>query len=170
MTLQTRLANLSTRISTQVKLLNTLLNGNAADNSALVTTAKANLVEAINEVKGIADAAAGGGVSINDLATNTTQAWSSQQVSDFVTNLTNGILDGAPAALDTLNEIAAALQDDENSVANILTEQALRVAVTAQTFTAPQQAQARTNIGAQASADIGDPDVDLVAIFDAGLV
>ena len=50
-TLQVRLQDLATRIATEVKALRTLLNGNAADNSALITTVKTNLVAAINEVK-----------------------------------------------------------------------------------------------------------------------
>lgn len=39
----------------------------------------------------------------------------------------------------------------------------------AQTLTAPQQAQARANIAAQDAAAIGDPDQDLVAVFNAAL-
>ena len=37
----------------------------------------------------------------------------------------------------------------------------------AQTLTAPQQTQARANIGAQSAAAIGDPDRDLVADYTA---
>ena len=51
-TLQTRLQDLATRIATEVKALRTLINGNAADLTALTTTAKSNLVAAINEVDG----------------------------------------------------------------------------------------------------------------------
>lgn len=50
MSFVTNVQNLATRISSEVKALRTLINGNAADNSALTTTAKANLVAAINEV------------------------------------------------------------------------------------------------------------------------
>ena len=35
---------------------------------------------------------------------------------------------------------------------------------------APEQLQARTNIGAVASADIGDTSTDFVAIFEAQLI
>jgi hypothetical protein len=39
----------------------------------------------------------------------------------------------------------------------------------AQVLTAPQQLQARTNIGAVASSDVGNTDEDFVTIFNAGL-
>lgn len=48
--LTTRLTDLTTRIATEFKSLRTLVNGNASTNGALKTTAKGNLVAAINEV------------------------------------------------------------------------------------------------------------------------
>lgn len=80
MSLVTNIQNAMTRVATEIKALRTLINGNASDLSSLTTTAKTNLVVAINEVKGLADSAAGGGVSINDAATNTTQTWSSSKI------------------------------------------------------------------------------------------
>ena len=59
MSLSTNVSNLATRIATEVKAIRTLVNGNVADLSALDTTAKNNLVAAINEVKGLLDTAAG---------------------------------------------------------------------------------------------------------------
>lgn len=56
--LTTRLTDLTTRIATEFKSLRTLVNGNASTNAALKTTAKGNLVAAINE---IFDKAAGAG-------------------------------------------------------------------------------------------------------------
>lgn len=53
-TLETRLRDLATAVGTQVKALRTLINGNVADLSALTTTAKNNLVAAINEVRALA--------------------------------------------------------------------------------------------------------------------
>lgn len=65
MSLATNLTDLATRISTEVKALRTLINGNQVDLSALTTTAKNNLVAAINEV----DAAVGAGspTTLDDL-------------------------------------------------------------------------------------------------------
>jgi hypothetical protein len=40
----------------------------------------------------------------------------------------------------------------------------------AQTLTATEQAQARSNIGAVAAADVGDTDTDFVAIFEGALL
>ena len=72
------------------------------------------------------------------------------------------------AALDTLAELAAALGNDPNFSATLATQIANRVRFdAAQTLTAPQQTQARANIGAQSAAAIGDPDHDIVADYTA---
>lgn len=92
-----------------------------------------------------------------------------------VTNLAtfvNAILvDSAPGTLDTLNELAAALADDPNFATTINNALALRVRVdtAAQGLTGTQQSNARTNIAAQASADIGDTATDYVALFEGAL-
>lgn len=53
----------------------------------------------------------------------------------------NGLLDGAPAALDTLNELAAAIADDANYAATMTTALAGKASLAAaNTFTAPQLA------------------------------
>lgn len=65
MSFQTNVTNLAIRIATEVKALRTLINGNAADNSALTTTAKANLVLAINEVN--AKPSGGGATALSAL-------------------------------------------------------------------------------------------------------
>ena len=63
-----------------------------------------------------------------------------------------GLRDGAPGALDTLDELAAALGDDPNFAATIATALGSRVrGDAAQTWTDAQKLQARSNIGAQAS-------------------
>ena len=65
------------------------------------------------------------------------------------------MVNGAGAALDTLNELAAALGNDPSFAATIATEIANRVRFdAAQTLTSPQQAQARSNIGAASAADV----------------
>ena len=170
MSLDQNLQDLAVRTATEDKALRTLLNGNAADLAALTTTAKTNLVAALNEIKAIADAAAGGGVSINDAATNSTQTWSSQKISDSISAAIDALTSGAPTALDTLNELAAAIGDDANFAATITTALGNRVRWdAAQGLTSPQQAQARSNIGAQDAASIGPTDTDYVAIYEAAL-
>ena len=106
MSLSTNVTNLATRVGTEVKALRTLLNANAADLSALTTTAKGNLVAAINELQA---ALANAGAHINDAATNTTETWSSSKISTQITAALSALTTGAPAALDTLDELAAAL-------------------------------------------------------------
>ncbi len=65
MSLETNLTNFATRVATETKALRTLINGNATDLTALTTTAKSNLVAAINELNAEIDAITAGGVATN---------------------------------------------------------------------------------------------------------
>ena len=170
MTLEQRLVALAQAMGADVKAL-LAAQGSL---SALTTTAKASLVAAVNELKTAVDAAAGGGVSIDDGAGDgaTGVTWSADKIFDAIevakTAVKNDLTAGAAAALDTLSELAAALNNDPAFAATIAAEIANRVRFdAAQTLTAPQQAQARANIGAQSAAAIGDPDRDLVADYTA---
>ncbi len=175
-TLQTRLQDLATRISTEVKALRTLLNGNAADNSALITTTKTNLVAAINEVKAQANSlAASGGATINDASSDsTTQTYS---ITKIVTSIAEAraavkaeILGGAGAAFDTLKELEDLLTTSGSDLAALTTAMGNRVRFdAAQALTAPQKVQANANMGSLSLVQSGDPDANLVAIFEAGL-
>lgn len=169
-TMETRIRDLATRIGTQCKALGVLINGNVADLSALTTTAKNNLVAAINEVRALA--LAGGSSVINDGSTGTSSAWSSSKTDSEITARVNAVLGAAtPTTLDTLKEIASALGDDSNFAATMTAALGKRVRVdAAQTFTAPEKAQARSNIGADiTSAEIGNPDTDFVAVFNTAV-
>ena len=170
MTLEQRLIALAQAMGADVKAL---LQAQGSL-SALSTTAKNNLVAAINELKTAVDAAAGSGVSIDDGAGDgaTGVTWSADKIFDSIAAaklaVKNELVDGAAAALDTLTELAAALGNDPSFAATIAGEIANRVRYdAAQTLTAPQQTQARANIGAQSAAAIGDPDRDLVADYTA---
>ncbi len=170
MTLEQRLIALAQVIGADIKALN-LAQGSL---STLATTAKASLVAAVNELKTAVDAASGSGVSIDDGAGDgaTGVTWSADKIFDAIeaakTAVKNDLTAGAAAALDTLSELAAALNNDPAFAATIAAEIANRVRFdAAQTLTAPQQAQARANIGAQSAAAIGDPDRDLVADYTA---
>lgn len=166
-TLEQNLADLTTRISTEMKQLHVFINGNAADLSGLTTTAKSNLVAALNELK----AAIAGASGINDAALSTSTSYSSQKTVDTITAAIAAVVDGAPTALNTLKELADKLASDDTALSAILTSLDNRVRVdAAQTFTDAQKTQGRANIGAQDAAAIGDPTRDLVAIFNAGLV
>lgn len=157
----------------------------------LNTTDKSNLVAAINEVLS-AIASAGGGdlLSANNLsdlasaiaARSNLDVGSTSEVTAEIAAAVSGltlsalggldqsevdarvqtIVDSAPAALDTLNEIAAALGDDADFSATIATQMGNRVRFdAAQSLSLPQQFQACTNIG------VGDPEADYLATYVA---
>ena len=170
MTLEQRLIALAQAMGADVKAL-LAAQGSL---SALTTTAKASLVAAVNELKTAVDAAAGGGVSIDDGAGDgaTGVTWSADKIFDAIeaakTAVKNDLTAGAAAALDTLSELAAALNNDPAFAATIAAEIANRVRFdAAQVLTAPQQTQARANIAAYGAAEIGNPDADLVAAYNA---
>lgn len=166
---ETQVDSLTTNIATAVKANNTaiaaktdntVVNAHISDTtdshdassvSVLDTAAlytAADVEAALAEVMNVANAAAGGGVSINDGVTNTTATWSSQKVTDYTAVQVNALVDVAPAALDTLNELAAALGDDPNFAATMTTALALRLRVdAAQAFTTIQKDQGKANLG-----------------------
>lgn len=168
MSLELRLNALATAIGEDVKAI-IAARGSLA---ALNTAAKNSLVAAINEVLGVAQAAAGGGVSINDAAGDgaTTVTWSANKIFDELaalrTAVINDLTNGAGAALDTLGELATALGNDANFATTIATQIAARVRFdAAQTLDPAQQTQARANIGAAAASGtggVGDAERNLV--------
>lgn len=177
MSLETRIVALAQAVGADVKAL-TAAQGSL---TALNTTTKTNLVAAINELVTLVN---NSGVSINDNAGDgdTGVTWSADKIFDSIeaakTAVKNELVNGAAAALDTLNELAAALNNDPNFAATIATEVANRVRFDAvQTLTAQQQAQARDNIGAAAASDLntlttglGNYDRDYVADYTAAKV
>lgn len=171
-TLETRLKDLATRIATECKSLRQMVNGNTADLSALSTTGRSSLVAAINELKAGLDAVSGGTAIDDSLIASTDRTYSITKIRDVVSSAIAALTTGAPGALNTLDELAAALGDDANFSATITTALANRVRTdtNAQGLTAAQQANARTNIGAFGATEIGNPDTDLVATFTTGLI
>lgn len=167
MSLVTQLQNLATRVATEIKAVRTSI-GTLAN---LTTTAKGDIVSAVNEVKADVDAAAqSGGAAINDTGTSTSTVWSSSKTDTEIGSRVSALVDTAPATLDTLNELAAALGDDPNYASTTAAALGKRVRVDAvQAFTAGEQTQARSNIGAQDAAAVGDTATDFVATFEAGL-
>ncbi len=184
MSLQTRLQDLATAVATDIKQLKVWVTGSSSGSLAgLTTTAKTDLISAINEVNAKptsgsppdATEATKGVVALASLAevaagVDTAKAVTAQGVHQERLALKNEILGaGVPAALDTLDELAAALGDDANFGATVTTALANRVRTdtNAQGLDATQQANARTNIGTVAASDIGDPTIDLVAVYTA---
>ena len=165
MSLQTQITNLATRVGTECKAIRAAM----GDKASLSTTNKTSLVAAINElVSTIASA-----TSILDTATtgDTSHTWSANKIIAEINAAKSAIINGAPAAYDTLIEIATQLSSDQTALGNLLTAVGNRVAFDqAQTLTAPQKAQAIANIGAVSATDVGNVSADFVATFDAALL
>lgn len=175
MSMETRLIALAQAIGADIKLINTAI----GDVTSLSTTAKTSLVLAVNELKAAIDTLSAGAAGIDDLAGdgNTTATWSANKIYDELIAaqqaVKDEILGGAGAALDTLNELAAALGNDANFAASIAAELTNRVRVDqAQAFTELQKTQGRDNIGAASAANltalttaVGDTDHDFVADY-----
>jgi hypothetical protein len=154
--LQTRLQDLATAVATDIKQLKVWVTGSSSGSLAgLTTVAKTDLVSAINEIN--AKPAGAGDVTQADL-----DAATAQVKADILGA-------GVPAALDTLDELAQALGDDANFGATVTAALAnrVRVDIDTQGLDPIQQANARTNIGTVAASDIGDPTIDLVAVYTA---
>ncbi len=159
MSLETKIIALAQAIGADIKDLRT----KQGDLTALSTTAKGNLVAAINELYGLLGSS---GAVIDDNAGDgaTSVTWSANKIFDSIAAasaaLKNELVDGAGAALDTLKELADALNNDPNFAATIASEIANRVRYdAAQTLTAAQQLQACQNIG------VGNPERDFVADY-----
>ena len=159
MTLAAQINSLASGIGADIKDLRT----KQGTLTSLSTTAKANLVAAINELYSMLGNA---GVQINDTAGdgNTTETWSADKIFDTIEAaklaVKNDLVAGAATTLDTLNELAAALGNDPNFATTLATEMGKRVRFdAAQTLSAAEKLQACNNIG------IGDPETDFAATY-----
>ena len=163
MSLTTRIESLVIRVAQEFNDVRAKA-GNLAN---LTTTDKSNLVAAINELK----AAVVSSAVIDDAHVAATTTYSSNKIVSLLDALKSEILGGADAAYDTLVEIQQLLQNGTSGLDALLTAVNNRVRFdAAQTLTAPEQAQARSNIGAVAASDVGNTDTDFVAVFEGALV
>lgn len=163
-TLQVRITDLATRVATECKSIRAAILSTEGDLSTLTTTQKSTLVGAINELKS-AISSMGATLTINDSASNSTQVWSSTKVAAAIAQAKSDLINGAGTALDTLQELSAALGNDANFASTMTTALSLRLRYdAAQTLTAGQMTQACANLG------IGEPNTDFVSTFNAGLV
>jgi len=104
--METRVAALVRAAGTRVK---TILE-NIGDLTTLSTTEKTSLVGALNELKVAIDSSS----TISDTTTALTSTWSSSKISSTISTAISNLVNSAPSALDTLNELAAALGNDAN--------------------------------------------------------
>ena len=166
MSLESKIIALATAVGVDVKALYTK-NTEQGTLASLTTTDKANLVAAISEIHDEMTAHNAGAVAIADgSTTSTTNTWSVAKIEAVVNAakvaVTDSILDGAGAALDTLNELAEALGDDANFATSMATALGNRVRFdVAQALDATQMAQAYENL------DLGDPDANFVTSYAA---
>lgn len=219
MSLATNVTNLATRVATEMKSVRTLVNGNATDLSSLTTTAKANLVAALNELKTDLTSLSGalssyetsndadissiqGDIStinstlvslqnaidtldvsgqvnaiIDDTGTSASKVWSSTKTNSEITAAVAAVVDAAPASLDTLNELAAALGDDASFAATITALIGGKAdAVHSHAISDVTGLQSALDSKASASAlstlttNVGDTTTNYVTTFEAGLV
>jgi len=162
MSLQTQIHSLVIRLSDEFKPVYQKI-GNL---SSLSTTDKSTLVAAINELKAAIVTVA----VIDDAQISTATTYSSSKIVERLDALKTEILGGADAAYDTLVEIQQLLTNGASGLDALLAAVNNRVRFdAAQSLTALEQAQARSNIGAVASADVGDTSTDFVAIFETAL-
>lgn len=165
MSLTTQISNLAVRIATECKSIRSV----TGDKASLTTTDKTSLVAAVNELK----AALSGAAGILDSAGvgDTSHTWSADKIITAISAAKSELINGAPAAYDTLLEIANELSTNGGAITGLLTAVGNRVAFDqVQTLTAPQKAQAIANIGAISAADVGDVTTNFVTTFEAGLV
>ena len=90
----------------------------------------------------------------DNMASNSaTKVASQQSIKAYVDSQVSGLVDSAPTALDTLNELAAALGDDASFSTTMTTAlgNRLRVDTNSQGLTATQQGYALDNLGITAS-------------------
>ena len=165
---------------------------------SLTTTDKDSLVDAINEV--VASLAALRQVvesktEIDDSVATATNVWSAlkttTKISESCAAVKNEILNGAGAAYDTLSELATLITTNQSAIQALQGIAAGHVKFdAAQSMTAAQKTQARSNIDAASTAEVaeakkagtdasaaletfkgevGDPHIDLVSIFNNGV-
>ena len=130
-----------------------------AERGALVglsTQHKASIVGAINELETKIVAAAGGAVSSSVV---------DNKIQTAIAGLKTEIMgDNVPAALDTLKEIATAIQNDQTATAAMATAIADRIKLdSVQQLTAQQKQNVETTL------NLGNTGVDLVSVFNQAL-
>ena len=163
MTQEQRLVALAQQIATVAKGIN----AKVGDVTTLTTTQKSNVVSALNELKSTIDSLPGVSSIIDDATSSLVKTYSSTKINDLITTAITNLINGAGTDADTLKELA------DKIVALAQTDNGLVSGMIVQAFTAPQQAQARANIGSASASDlstlttnIGNTDRDFVADFN----
>jgi hypothetical protein len=130
---------------TRIAALASAIGADIGDLGSLTTTETSNLVGAINEIVNAANAASG----IDDSTTAAGSTWSSNKIVSELAAAISNLATGSPATLDTINEIAAALEDNPDVI------QAIRDLITANANTITTLAAA-----------VGDTNADFVSTYN----
>ena len=152
MSLVTRLGDLITRTGAEFKAIRTLISGSGTGTVSALTTTATDLVGAINETRTELSGIASLTIAINDLGVAPSTVWSSQQI-------TNELAATLAAAEATANDaVVAALEgEDLSDLADAVAANAandLNLATAASVYT---------------RAELGEPDTDLVALFNTAI-
>ena len=147
-TLSSQISALATQVGSDVKQII----ANIGDLNQLTTSEKTSLVVALNELKASITQASN---LINDSATGTTTTWSSSKISTQIQAAVNGLINGAPETLDTLKELATAIETNKDAITALQSIANGHVKFNeAQSLEPQQQKTARDNIGAAAAGDV----------------
>lgn len=112
MSVQTKLTILVNNIITSINNLDSYI----GDLSSLPTTNKTSLVSSLTELKNIVDLKA----TIIDGTTSLSSTWSSSKIFDEISQAIADLIDGSPTVLDTLKELANALQNNPDIINDLL--------------------------------------------------
>lgn len=175
MTVETQFLSLVNRITVSINTLN----GFIGDLDTLPTTDKSSLINSLIELKGIVDSHYSEQQAlINDNITSSTKTWSSYWISHEINLAITELIDGAPGALNTLKELANALQNNPDIIASLNDIINKRVAVdVVQSFSTLEQTLGRANINAASDTEVqqlltglGNYNTNFAAIFTNALI
>ena len=141
------------------------LRNKIGDPALLDTTAKDNLVAALNEVRA---SLASGSAVINDAITAADSTYSSQKIEFAITTAINNLKGSAPIAYDTLQEIAAYIEANESAGTALLSAMANRLRYDqTQLLTAEQIQNVYTTLELGLKSDIENLVATYIAARDA---
>lgn len=134
------------------------INSNISTNAGDIDTAEAAITQLQTDLGALRDQVAAA-TNINDSAVSTTTTYSSSKIVSEINAakqaVKNDLLDGAGEAYDTLKELGAAIEANKGLIEAFEEVAAGHVKFDgAQSLTDTQKEQARSNIGAAASADL----------------
>lgn len=134
------------------------------------STAKAgNYVPTWTEVSAKPAVIAAGATAV--AARSAIEVSSTAEMNNAISTAVNNLIDGAPVAFDTLKEISDYLATNDTAVGGLTAALANRVRVdAAQSFTEPEKLQGRNNLDVYSKTEIGNPETNLVSVFEAALV